>query len=253
LQNVCIDYGTTTFTKTLTFTMLATDSNGKNITKTKDISYLITLNGTLTATATTAGITFAVTDIVTYSYNADITVTINPINVQIEFTNKECVYDATQKTITATVSGINGDSFECSLLYNGETAVYDAGDYTVTVADIIGNNSIYYNIPKSYTTGILKITPVIYTLDVEANKQFTYNKQPQATTFNLIKQISLHIGHIICLDCFRFIPLSSSLFNSSTIILIFFSFSFSLRIFTNLSSGFITFPLHKKYKLSKST
>lgn len=180
LENVSIDYGTFEFTKTLTFTMFS----GKS--ETKDIKYTFSKNGTLNVVATTDGISFTANNVTTYSYDEDVNVTINKIDLLgVELESKEVVYNAQSQSVTATLTVKAGDSVSCELLYNGQESVTDVGTYEVSIDSLTGADAVYYNIP-TYEKGTLKINPIIVKLEVE-NKTLTYNKTNQAQQYTLTK------------------------------------------------------------------
>lgn len=177
-----INYGNYSFNKTIKFIMLSGEVNNTieyNFAKSD-------INSSLKAIAKTNGVSIKVGDVTTFTYNEDVEVTINKIDIlNIALEETEYIYDNTDKTINATLTLIAGDSLNYKLSYNGADTARNVGTYEVTVSSISGDDAKFYNIPATYNKGKLTINAIKYVLNVEHEKKFTYSKQQTATTFTL--------------------------------------------------------------------
>lgn len=181
LNNIEVTYGTFEVKKNLSFTVLS----GKIVSK--EIVYTFEKNNSLTVSAKTNGVSFGVGNVKTYEYKENIDITINKLQLEIEFTNAEYIYDGNSKTLTPKTNVLTGDDVTFKLLYNNQNSAVDVAEYEVVVDSIEGTDATYYSIPEIYTKGQLKIIALKISLNVEDNKSFTYNKTKQATLFSFNK------------------------------------------------------------------
>ncbi|MBR4998775.1 MAG: hypothetical protein IKY10_02730, partial [Clostridia bacterium] len=160
-----VNYGVYSFKKTLKITMINGDEHEKELT------YSFAKNNItneLKATASTSGVEFKVGNVVTCSYNQSISISINKIDIlKVEIANQTYVFDNTEKTTTATLTLLSGDSLNYSLKYtqNSQVATVKAfGSYNVELASISGDDAKFYNIPETYIKGVIEIEAIKYKL-----------------------------------------------------------------------------------------
>ena len=180
LNNVSITYGTFEFSKNIIFTMM----DGSSVTK--SVNYTFEKNGTLSAVATTEGVTLMrANGVVAYVFNEDCNVTITPIAISnINITSKEVTYNGKAQTLDATFTVLEGDVVTAVLSYNGESDAINAGVYDVKIESLSGADSIYYTIP-THTSRTLTINKLGVYLTTDYTSAYTYTGEVQKPTANV--------------------------------------------------------------------
>lgn len=186
-----LNYGVYSFTEKIKITMLNGDESEKELT----YSFAKTnISNDLKVTATTSGVSFKVGDVETCKYNESVLLTINKIDILgVAIENKNFVFDNTEKSTTATLTLLDGDSLNYTLKYTQNSlpaTVKNVGIYGVELASISGDDAKFYNIPTDYEKGQIEIEAIKYALTPNAIAEFEYDTNAHVRSFDLAKQNS---------------------------------------------------------------
>ena len=181
LNNITVDYGTTSIVKDVVITYL------NNATQTFTLTYNIANPTTLTPTATTEGFTISTNDRVVYSFKEIITITLNKIDLTniVISENNTFTFDGQEKNASVvSFDCLDGDDVTINLAYNGEINAKNVGNYDITVGSLSGADGIFYNIPTQ-VLGQLVINKLAVSFSV-VNSTFEYNGSAQGLDYEVI-------------------------------------------------------------------
>ena len=77
---------------------------------------------------------------------------------RVELNSETFVYDGTEKELTLNLGVKDGDNVTYTLSYSGTPKNVDS--YNVTIAEIGGDDAIYYNMPSNDISATLTITKI---------------------------------------------------------------------------------------------
>ncbi|MGN1227213.1 MAG: hypothetical protein ACI4TX_01065, partial [Christensenellales bacterium] len=158
-----------------------------NTTKNYTLTYNIIKGTTLSANATTIGFEEKVNDTVVYTFNDDIIITFNKIditNIVLSGTGT-FTFDGNIKGVSvASSSVLSGDDVGFVFAYNGNSEAVNVGNYDITVVSLTGNDAIFYNIP-SQVLGQITINKLAVKFNV-TSAELTYNGESQGLVYEVV-------------------------------------------------------------------
>lgn len=179
LQNLNVDYGTSTISKSVTLTFMDATTLPVNVvfSLTKRAGYLI-YDGSGDAHIVKYN------EKITYTYNPTLEASINPRELSgLSITSKSETYNGKPVTVSAVASNIeSGDEVVFIFDYSGKDEAVNVGSYTATVKSLGGKDGIYYSLPETQTGGNVTISKLALSFTLSGQTTFTYNKQEQAPT-----------------------------------------------------------------------
>lgn len=186
-----LDYGTYSFSKTVTFTMLM----GDPVVKTINYSFEKSDIDENLQVVVTENVEFKVGEVVTGMFNESVTATINKYIIDLRIDNNEnAFYDGTAKTLEVQdftfVEG-DEDTIGYELKYNGLSEAINVGEYVVTVS-LVGEDARFYELSSNVQQGRLVINQVKYAIETEHGKEFTYNNTQANVQYNLTQSVNAY-------------------------------------------------------------